>query len=1166
MSDLRTYQSVFARHSQGRRFLGTSRTAFLVLIFAAGYSVAYRYLTFPFPDAFSPFWAPDAILLCALLLSPPRKWALYVAVSLAARLFSLGPDHPPAWIVFASWLNDVGKALLTATVMRRFASSSARLASLRDFSLFFACAVVVAPALSAFGGAGARYAQNGIFSWHVWESWFLGNVLVNLVLTPTVLYWMTGRTLNLAKTPVYRYVEAVFLTAALVFIGIQVLGGSFEGLKGDPALIYIPMPFLLWAAVRFGPRGASLSLSFIALLSFWYAMENRGPFSSQPVEQTILSLQLFLIFVSTPLLFLAVLVQERREVEESLRESESRYRQMFEQNPAVQWLIDPGTGAIVAANTAASEFYGYPLRQLERMSVTDINTLPAGEVVAQLRRGFNRECSYFNFRHRLASGELRDVEVYYSPSVVGGRELLHEIIHDVTERRLTVDRFRRFFDLPLVGMAVTSADRRFTLVNQKLCDILGYSVQELTGMSWVAVTHPDDVDENSRLLQLTISGETEGYSMDKRFIHRNGGVVYATISARCVRRDDKAIDYLVLIVQDTTERTLAEAALREAEARNQAVFKAIPDLMFLLTKDGVYLDYHAKDPADLLLPPEAFIGKHISNVLPAELAERLVLGFEQAQQSDEPVVDEFLLPISGQDRYFESRMVTCDDDRILAIVRDITERVQAEDSIRKSGERFRQLADNIDSTFFVVERSSAGSKIIYVSPAYETIWGRPRDGLYRNVRAWLEGLHPEDRDRVASLITSSRTMRVEAEYRVFRPDGRMRWVHQRVFPIPGGEGEARRFAGVVDDITDRKLAEESLEQALAEVRQLKDQLYAENVYLQEAILVAHDFGEMVGDSDSLKRVMQQAEQVAPLDTSVLILGETGTGKELLAHAIHNLSSRKDRPLVTVNCAALPPDLIEDELFGHEKGAFTGAVAKRVGRFEIASGGTIFLDEIGELEPDLQVKLLRIIQEGEFERLGSSRTIKVDVRLIAATNRDLGQAVRAGTFRADLFYRLSVYPITVPPLRERREDIPPLVMHFVKQMNARLGKQIQSIPQRSLDALLNYSWPGNIRELRNVIERAAIITPASTLLLQESPGAAAFNQPLEQSVQAAMVDWSQTLEEGERNLIVRTLGKTGGKIEGPAGAAALLAIHPSTLRSRMRKLGIVRTRFMTPGAR
>ena len=328
-------------------------------------------------------------------------------------------------------------------------------------------------------------------------------------------------------------------------------------------------------------------------------------------------------------------------------------------------------------------------------------------------------------------------------------------------------------------------------------------------------------------------------------------------------------------------------------------------------------------------------------------------------------------------------------------------------------------------------------------------------------------------------------------------------------------------------------------------------------------MVAHDFGEMVGDSAALRKALQQGEQVAPLDTTVLILGETGTGKELLAHAIHNLSGRKNRSLIKVNCATLHSHLIEDELFGHEKGAFTGALARRVGRFEIANGGTIFLDEIGELPLDLQVKLLRIIQEGEFERLGGSRTIKVDVRLIAATNRDLEAAVRIGAFRADLFYRLSVYPITVPPLRDRKEDIPALVLHFVRHLNTKLGRQIESIPQRSLDALTSYPWPGNIRELRNVIERAAIITRGTSLQLFDSFEAGGAGRVLinASGPNGGMADSPQTLEESERTLILRTLERTGSKIEGPGGAANLLGINPSTLRSRMRKLGI--TRSMTP---
>jgi transcriptional regulator with GAF, ATPase, and Fis domain len=304
-------------------------------------------------------------------------------------------------------------------------------------------------------------------------------------------------------------------------------------------------------------------------------------------------------------------------------------------------------------------------------------------------------------------------------------------------------------------------------------------------------------------------------------------------------------------------------------------------------------------------------------------------------------------------------------------------------------------------------------------------------------------------------------------------------------------------------------------------------------------------------------VLHQAEQVAPLDTTVLILGETGTGKELLAHAIHNHSQRKKHPLVKVNCGALPAPLIESELFGHEKGAFTGADTRRLGRFALADGGSLFLDEVGELPLDLQSKLLRVLEEGEFEMVGSSRTIKVDVRVIAATNRNLSEAVAKGTFRSDLFYRLSIFPITMPPLRERREDIRPLATHLVKQLSAKLGKQIESIPQSVINPLQNYDWPGNVRELRNVIERAVIVTQGSKLQLTDTFEPLTPKDQSQPSVAPADQDEGETLEESEYRLILRTLKKVHWRVEGPGGAAELLNVHASTLRSRMKKLGIVR---------
>jgi len=360
-------------------------------------------------------------------------------------------------------------------------------------------------------------------------------------------------------------------------------------------------------------------------------------------------------------------------------------------------------------------------------------------------------------------------------------------------------------------------------------------------------------------------------------------------------------------------------------------------------------------------------------------------------------------------------------------------------------------------------------------------------------------------------------------------------------------------------------SEESLKKALAEVKHLKDQLHEENIYLQEEIRVASDFGEIIGNSEALRRVLSQAEQVAPLDTTVSLFGETGTGKELLAHAIHKLSRRADHALVKLNCAALPDSLIETELFGHEKGAFTGADVRRIGRFEIANHGTIFLDEVGELPLDLQAKLLRVLEAGEFERVGGSHTIKVDVRVIAATNRNLEEAVRKGVFRSDLYYRLNIFPITLPPLRERKGDIPMLVTHLVRQLSQKLGKTIEVIPQETMAKLRNYPWPGNVRELRNVIERAVIISQGSKLTLIDDLDSQALELDLQKQTSSLDIiadarPVGETFEQSEYNLILRTLKNVHWKLEGPGGAAELLNLHPSTLRSKMRKLGIERPRL------
>lgn len=342
-------------------------------------------------------------------------------------------------------------------------------------------------------------------------------------------------------------------------------------------------------------------------------------------------------------------------------------------------------------------------------------------------------------------------------------------------------------------------------------------------------------------------------------------------------------------------------------------------------------------------------------------------------------------------------------------------------------------------------------------------------------------------------------------------------------------------------------ANEELAQRLREIESLKNQLAAENKYLQEEIKLHNNFDEIVSKSKNFRRVLQQIEQVATTDATVLIVGESGTGKELLARAVHNISNRSKRPLIKVNCATLPANLIESELFGHERGAFTGALEKRIGRFELADGGTIFLDEIGELPVELQAKLLRVLQEGEFERLGAPKTIRVNVRVIAATNRNLEQAIEKKEFREDLFYRLNVFPIVSPPLRERKEDIPLLVKHFCLKYEAKMGKKITHIPTKVMDALMDYNWPGNIRELENVIERAIVLSRGTTLDHGEWV-------PVERKTAATAL---QKLEEVERDHILATLKMTGWKVSGDKGAARILGLNATTLEARMKKLGIVR---------
>ena len=462
---------------------------------------------------------------------------------------------------------------------------------------------------------------------------------------------------------------------------------------------------------------------------------------------------------------------------------------------------------------------------------------------------------------------------------------------------------------------------------------------------------------------------------------------------------------------------------------------------------------------------------------------------------------------------------------IAQVFANALQRKRAEIKLRDSEARLSLAAESANAGLWTLEAETG--HIWATEKTYELLGLSPSEEL--NLDKFLELVHTEDRETVRQAIQEAVRSGHESavEYRIQRPDGSVRWIASRGRRHAGSDSEPDRLMGLSTDITESKHVELRLQ--------------AESEYLKDEIEVEGRFADIIGQSARLKKVLEQIEQVSPTNSNVLIIGETGTGKELVARAIHNLSRRKDRVMVKVDCSSLPSTLIENELFGREKGAYTGALTKQVGRFELANGSTLFLDEIGELPVELQAKLLRVVQEGQFERLGSPRTVSVDVRIIAATNRDLAGRVKEGLFRQDLYFRLNVFPIHVPPLRERQEDIPLLTWRFVRELERRMGKKIESIPRKTMELLQCYPWPGNVRELRNVVEQALIVTSGSQLNLR-------LPDPREFTI-------LPTLKGMERQHILAALEKTNWRIKGTGGAAEQLGLNPSTLYTTMRRLGI-----------
>ena len=796
----------------------------------------------------------------------------------------------------------------------------------------------------------------------------------------------------------------------------------------------------------------------------------------------------------------------------------------------------------------------------------------------------SREKTEFDFEHRLLmpDGSVRYVRVMGRPSKDQAGELeFVGAVSNVTAQKVAEQRhqgdqrqIRRIIDaMPQLIVALTPEGCAL-YGNQAVAEYTGLRPEEIQGTDFLTrVYHPEDVarikDERQQALAKGVPFKLEMRARRKDGMYRwlenlykpllseNGQVLRWYASSVDIddrkQAEERVRNENIALREDLSKQEILSLAQKSARAMafnwyiQQEVNTWSPEQEALYglaqgTFDGKYESWRKLiHPDDWPLVVKAVKHSHETGDISAEF--RVVW----------PDGSTHWLAANG--RMFmdaEGRPY-----RMVGFTGDITPRKVAEEALRRSQgylTEAQRLTRSGSWAWNVRTDEVFWSEEMFRIFEYEPEKTKPTMSLF------LDRVHPEDRpmleERARRESTETQISDSEGDFRIVLPGGTIKQLHSMAHPVADESGAIVEVVGTTMDVTEQHEARKALETAFAEIKALKDQLYNENIALREEVDRSSMFEEIVGESPALQSVLAHVVKVAPTDSTVLITGETGTGKELIARAIHKRSQRAARAFVSVNCAAIPSSLIASELFGHEKGAFTGAIQRHLGRFELAEGGTIFLDEIGELPPDIQITLLRILQEREFERVGGSKVIRANVRVIAATNRNLPAAIDAGTFRKDLYYRLNVFPIEMPPLRKRREDIPVLVEYFIDRYASKAGKKFRGINKGTLERLTTYSWPGNIRELQNVIERSVIICETETFGIEENW----LSARLQETPQAERSFAFKMSTSEERQAIETALACSRGRISGPTGAAARLGIPPSTLDSKIKALKINKHRF------